>query len=118
MQAHPEFHLSERQVDERTREIAVEGELGLAVADQLEAALERATTPRILIDMAACDFIDSHAIATILRAGVSARERGERIVLHSPPEQMRRVLAVAGLTEIDLVFATREDALSALRSAP
>jgi anti-anti-sigma factor len=110
--SHRKFILTEQQVDDRTREIGVAGELDLAVANQLDQVLERTTTRRILIDLSACDFIDSSGIAVILRANLAAQRRDNRILVHSANEAVQRTLAITGLLDAGLVFASREEAMA------
>lgn len=105
------FRLTESVIEDGCREIEVEGELDLAVADRLQQALAGCRDDRILISLRSCQFIDSTGLAVILNAG---RADGCRIVLHSPRDQVLRVLEVTGLTANGLVFADREQALSAL----
>ena len=104
------FALTETKVEDGCLEIAVKGELDMAVSDQLHQAIARCQDDRILIDLAACQFIDSTAIAVILRA----HSRGDsRVVVHSPSGQVLRVLEVTGLTGDGLVFTDRRQALAA-----
>lgn len=105
------FRLTESVVGDGLREIEIEGELDLAVAERLREALVDCQGDRILIGLASCQFIDSTGLAAILSAN---RGDSRRIVLHSPRDQVLRVLEVTGLTADGLVFADREQALSAL----
>lgn len=105
------FKLTESVVEDGCREIEIEGELDLAVADRLQQALDGCQDDHILISLEVCQFIDSTGIALILNAD---RANDSRIVLHSPRGQVLRVLEVTGLTSNGLVFADREQALSAL----
>jgi stage II sporulation protein AA (anti-sigma F factor antagonist) len=102
------FALTEAQIDDGCREIQVEGELDLAVAAQLQEAIDRCQSDRILIGLESCQFIDSSGIAVILNA-----HRGGRVLVHSPCSQVHRVLTLTGLTANGLVFDDREQALSA-----
>jgi anti-anti-sigma factor len=94
------------------REISVEGELDLAVAGQLEDAIARSDGELTLINLEACDFIDSTGIAVIVLAHRGKGKEGGRLVVHSPTDQVRRVLAVTGLLDNGLVFGGREAALA------
>lgn len=105
------FKLTESVVEDGCREIEIEGELDLAVADRLQRALADCGGDRILIDLASCQFIDSTGMALILKADQAS---DARIVLHSPSEQVRRTLEVTGLTSNGLVFSDREQALAAV----
>lgn len=106
------FQLTEVPSVDGDRELRVEGELDLAVADQLQDALDGIEAKRVLIDLAACDFIDSTGIAVIVRADQRARKNGGRVAIHSPSVQVLRVLTLSGLTENGLVFENRDQALS------
>jgi anti-anti-sigma factor len=106
------FELVEREISADCREVAVIGELDLAVADRLSAVLDRAAgdAPQILISLDKCEFIDSTGIAVVVRAHREAGERGGRLAVYGPSAQVRRVLEVTGLTRNGLVFETAEQA--------
>jgi anti-anti-sigma factor len=108
------FNLTETEVGDGCREIGIEGELDLAVSDQLQQAIASCQSDRILISLESCQFIDSTGIALIL----SAHRGGSRIVVHSPRGQVLRVLEVTGLTANGLVFADREQALASVAGSP
>lgn len=108
--------LTECQLADGAIEIEVDGEVDLAVADQLQRAIDDAGPGTTLIDLTRCTFIDSTGIAVILRAHRLRAEDGGRLVAHSPSAQVLRVLSVTGLTGNGLVFADRDEATAALRS--
>jgi anti-anti-sigma factor len=91
-------------------ELKVEGELDLAVADRLKDGISQGDGRPVLVDLSDCDFLDSTGIAVVLLA----RREGAAIALHSPSDQVRRILSTLGLEDGKLVFAVREDAMSAL----
>jgi anti-anti-sigma factor len=105
------FGLTETEVGDGCREIKVEGELDLAVSDRLQRAIAACQSNRILIDLESCRFIDSTAIALIVKAHC---EGNSRVVVHSPRDQVLRVLEITGLTGNGIVFADREQALLAV----
>jgi anti-anti-sigma factor len=108
-----QFELTERQIGDGCREIRVEGELDLAVSDRLRRTIARSRGDWILIDLESCQFIDSTGIALIVKAHY---ENDSRVVVHSPCDQVLRVLEITGLTGNGVVFADREQALSAAGS--
>jgi anti-anti-sigma factor len=108
------FRLIERDLEDGQREVRVEGELDLAVAEQLRELLARSDEELVVIDLAACEFIDSTGIAVIVQASKAAAEDGRRVVAHSPTAQVLRVLTLTGLTANGLVFASLEEASSRL----
>ena len=109
----PGFQVSEHEIAPGCREIRVEGELDLAVADELDEAIGRSPDGQTLIDLEGCEFIDSTGIAVIVRAHRARAEgSGGPIVVHSPCHQVLRVLTVTGLTGNGLVFENRDEALA------
>jgi anti-sigma B factor antagonist len=109
------FRLIELDRGAGCREILVKGELDLAVADQLQEALDRAGEEyaRILINLESCEFIDSTGIAVIVGAYKQLAEEGCRIAVYRASSQALRVLSITGLTASGLVFESADQALSA-----
>jgi anti-anti-sigma factor len=114
------FEISERDLEAGCRDVQVIGELDLAVAAELDEALERAIAAydRILIGLQRCDFIDSSGIAVILRAHNRMSEQGRRLAVYAANDQVLRVLSMTGLTENSLVFESAEEALAATGGGP
>ncbi len=110
------FNVTERDLQPGCRDIQIEGELDLAVAGELDEILTKAASgcSCVLIGLERCDFIDSSGIAVILRAHSSMEGEGGRLAVYAPTAQVLRVLSMTGLTANGLVFASAEEALSAL----
>lgn len=96
----------------------MEGELDLAVAEQLVDGLARAVAEcqHLLIGLESCEFIDSTGIAAIVHAHNELAEQGGRVAVYAPADQVLRVLSVTGLTSNGMVFESAEEALSAFGS--
>lgn len=117
------FQASASEIEGGIRLLEVNGELDLSTATQLEGPLDDATASpatAVLIDLSDCTFIDSTGIALVVRAwqrvDASAGNGGEGgLVLCCQNEQVRRVLEVTGLEHSLRVFATRDEAVAALR---
>jgi anti-sigma B factor antagonist len=111
------FNLSEQILRPGCKDVQVEGELDLAVAGQLDEILAAATAEYdcVLIGLQRCAFIDSSAIAVILRAHSRMEKEGNRLAVYAPTDQVRRVLSMTGLTDNGLVFDSAEEALTALQ---
>lgn len=114
------FTLSEWDPRPGCREIKVHGELDLAVAEQLQAALKRAAAEcgEILVGLESCEFIDSTGIATIVHAHNQLAEQGGRVVVYGACDQVLRVLSVTGLTANGLVVGSVEEALGQITTSP
>jgi len=108
------FSVVEREISAECREILVEGELDLAVAEQLQETLDTVdpSYTQILIGLENCEFIDSTGIAVVVSAQHRFAEEGRRIALYAPTSQVLRVLSVTGLTGNGLVFESAAEALS------
>jgi anti-anti-sigma factor len=103
--------------------IAVEGELDMNTATDLERELEgpvAAAQAPLLIDLSRCEFIDSTGIALIVRSWQALDgddgDDGERFALCGIGQQVKRVLDVTGLEQTIPIHASREQALERLRS--
>ena len=109
------FRLVEREISPDCREILVEGELDLAVAEQLQQALEGfgSDCTQILVGLENCEFINSTGIAVVVQAHRRFAEEGRRVVLYAPTSQVLRVLSITGLTANGLVFESATEALAA-----
>lgn len=83
--------------------LAVRGEVDLYTAPQLRARLEeavRAPEPRVIVDLEALDFIDSTGLGVMVSAVKQARAAGGDIILRKPGPSTRKILEIAGLTEL------------------
>lgn len=117
------FEASAARLDDGVHVVSVRGELDLSTAAELERPLEEAVSAgdsAVLIDLTACEFIDSTGIAVIVRAwqrldcGADGNGSG-RVAICSGNDQVRRVLDVTGLDDSIPVHATRDEGLAALR---
>jgi anti-sigma B factor antagonist len=105
------FRLTETNPRPGCHEIRVEGELDLAVAPQLEEAIERAADPEsVLLDLESCEFIDSTGIAVVVNAHHRLKEEGRQLVVYGASGQVLRVLSISGLVKNGLVLRNAEEA--------
>jgi anti-sigma B factor antagonist len=107
------FELSTSESRPGCREIAVAGELDLAVAEQMQTALDEAAAAGgelILVNLERCEFIDSTGIALLVRAYERAREAGGRLAIFGASDQVLRVLSISGLAQNGMVFDDAEAA--------
>jgi anti-anti-sigma factor len=103
--------------------LSVSGELDLGTAPQLEQPLEEALAAdgSLLIDLSACEFIDSTGIALLVRAwqrldGESAQAGGGRFALCGLNDQVRRLLELSGLASSLSIHPGRDEAIASLAS--
>jgi anti-anti-sigma factor len=100
--------------------VAVEGELDMNTARDLERELEgpvaAAQTP-LLIDLSRCEFIDSTGIALIVRSWQTLDGDGSgKFALCGIGHQVKRVLEITGLEQTIPTHPSREQAFERLRS--
>lgn len=118
---HP-FELASEKLD-GVYVIAVDGELDLNTAPQLEERLEAAFVEGnggLLIDLSNCEFIDSTGIGLIVRAWQRLDADGDSgggssFALCGLSDQVRRLLEITGLESSIRTFGSREDALTGLQ---
>jgi stage II sporulation protein AA (anti-sigma F factor antagonist) len=109
------FEVHETELRPGCRVIKLDGELDLAVADQLAEAFERAKDYRLVLgDLTSCEFVDSTGIALFVRMHKELTQEGRVFAVFGANDQVLRVLSVTGLTENGLVFESAEEALAAL----
>jgi len=120
------FEATSAELDGGFRVVAVRGELDLGTAPELEGPLDEAVAAGepLLIDLDACDFIDSTGIALIVRAWQRLAGNGDgdgngggpgKLVISSSNQQVTRVLEITGVEHSIPLYASRDDALLALR---
>jgi len=87
--------------DQGTPRLVLSGELDLASAESLDSRLKQLESDQpklIVLDLRELDFMDSTGLRTLIAADARARERGARLLVVRPPEEVDRVLR---LTRMD-----------------
>ncbi len=111
--------VSEQTLDERTTEIAVEGELDLATAPRLKWPLLdslKAGRKQLLVNLSGVTFIDSTALSVLVGVHRKLDESAHMAVVCTNSNVLR-IFEVAGLKVAFEIFPTREQALDHLRQA-
>lgn len=114
------FEVQVGDLEQGVRTISVQGELDLNTAPDLEGPLNETLESgegSVLIDLSACEFIDSTGIALIVRAWqrLESGENGRALVICTHNDQVRRVLEITGLELSIPVHSTRDEALAAIQ---
>jgi anti-sigma B factor antagonist len=78
-------------------------------------AAAAAGNPRIIVDLAALEFIDSCALGVLGRVQAQARQAGGDLLLAAPRGPVRRLLNLTGLIGVFSVRASVEEAVQAAR---
>ena len=93
--------------------VALCGELDVVDAASVMAVLAAAAArdPRIIVDLAALEFIDCCALGALGRVRAQARQAGGDLLLAAPRGQVRRILTLTGLIDVFSVHASVEEAV-------
>jgi anti-anti-sigma factor len=113
-----DLEIAETRVDEVTV-LAVAGRLDGRNADALEARLATAlasSTSRVVVDLAALDYVSSAGLRVLLVAAKRVRGRGA-LALSAPKDFIRGVLDVAGVASLVTIHADRDVAVAHVRGA-
>ena len=95
--------------------VRVAGELDLSTHDRLgdELTAIAAGGGAIVVDLSACDFIDSSGIRALLIGRQAAEDNGGTVVLAAPKPQVVRILDVTGVASVLPIHASAREALAA-----
>jgi anti-anti-sigma factor len=94
-----EFWTSVAERPEGGAIVTVFGELDVATAPRLRAALEEALAAdgEVEIDLRGCGFVDSSGIATLVWGAMQLKNRNRRLLLLGARERVRRIFDLAGI---------------------
>jgi len=96
--------------------LAPQGDVDLSRSPALRNALRQAQTskpPKVIIDLAGVDYMDSSGVATLVEALQIARRNNTKIVLCALSEKVRSILEIARLDTVFMIKPTRADAAQA-----
>jgi anti-sigma B factor antagonist len=110
-----DFECSAELVGNDAAVVTVQGELDIHTAERLRDVLDEVGSwrvgPRLVIDLTACSFMDSTALAVL----VAAKHRQDDAPLHVAAHVGAfRVLTISDLDKVLQVHRSREEALAAL----
>ena len=97
--------------------IALAGEVDIAVAKEVEAALDagvRDSHGAFVLDMCELEFLDSSGVSLIMRARALLGREDRELVVICPPGAVRRIFEIAGVMDLLVLFDSRDAALEAL----
>jgi anti-sigma B factor antagonist len=97
--------------------VEVEGEVDAHTAGDLDGRLFEVLTSdrsKLAIGLGGVTYVSSAGLGALWRAHQEATRRGGGVRLYSVPERVARVLAMAGLDQVILSTATRDEAIREL----
>jgi anti-sigma B factor antagonist len=101
--------------------VSVSGELDLYTAERLQARIDEAGAvgaDMVIVDLSEVSFVDSTALAVLVRETKRLEGRGQSLVLVTNDPRTRRVVEVTGLNRVLRTFATLQDAIAQLTPVP
>jgi anti-sigma B factor antagonist len=111
------FAILQRELDERTSVIAIEGELDLARAPSLKWALIdslEAGRNRLVVDLELTTFIDSTALGVLVGVNRSL-DLGSRLAIVGAGANVLKIFELSGLDAAFAMFPTLDEALAYVR---
>jgi anti-sigma B factor antagonist len=97
--------------------LALAGELDIAEVPELEHAIDDAIADSegaFAIDLRELEFLDSSGIRVLLRARALLAREERAFLLVCPHGPVRRAIELTGVSDLFAIYASREDAASAL----
>ena len=110
-----DFHVEEESFPPDGLLLTVAGELDIATVPQVRRILKAALAGgvrRVVIDLRPLFFLDSIAVAALLRIAGELGDRGRLAVVVAPDSYIRMVFEIAGLPQCLDVVETREAAMA------
>jgi len=101
--------------------LSVEGEVDLATAPALDAALERALRSQrasVIVDLRTVNLVDASGLRLLLRHERDARSGGRRLIVVKGPPHVHRVFVLTGVSDrLTMVDEPPDQAFSEHRDA-
>jgi anti-sigma B factor antagonist len=115
----PQFEINSGPGPDDVYVVRIAGEVDMSHEEELRGELRTAVAAEangIVVDLTACDFIDSSGIRALLlsREAQHPEEGSERLAVAATSEQILRILSVMGLDRVIPIRATVEEAASAV----
>jgi anti-sigma B factor antagonist len=111
------YRITEHQLADDVRVIALAGEGDLMAAPELrrrvDSAIDAGAT-KLVLDLSESTFIDSTALGILLGALKRLRPRGGRVAVLCPDPAIGKVFEITGLDRMMPVTSTLAEALAAL----
>ena len=97
--------------------LALAGEIDIAVAEHLRVVLDegiRESTGAYVVDLTDVEFLDSSGVSVFVRARALLGRDERDLVVICPPGPAHRIFEVAGILDLLVPFASRDEAAAAL----
>lgn len=114
------FKVQSTRADTGLLTVSITGELDQSTAPELRAtlasSLENPTDP-ILVDLSACEFIDSTGLSILVEAKRRLEEQQERFGVCCPADDVRRLFELTGIDQALDLYGSHDEAVAGLASS-
>ena len=97
--------------------VAVRGEVDVGVVQDLETAIDAAIRDSVgafIVDLSDLDFIDSSGLHVLLRARALLSREDRELAVVCPYGPVRRALELSGVSDLFVLYGSRDEAVAAL----
>lgn len=97
--------------------VAVRGEVDVGVVQELETAIDAAIRESVgafIVDLSDLEFIDSSGLHVLLRARALLSRDDRQLAVVCPYGPVRRALELSGVSDLFVLYGTRDEAVAAL----
>lgn len=97
--------------------VAVRGEVDVGVVQELEAAIDGAIRDSVgafIVDLSDLEFIDSSGLHVLLRARALLSREDRQLAVVCPYGPVRRALELSGVSDLFVLYGSRDEAVAAL----
>jgi anti-sigma B factor antagonist len=110
-----DFKVETELLGDETRIVSVSGELDMYTAPPFQEQIHEALNnghARIVVDLSACEFLDSTALGMLIAADKHLGKQTDRIVLVGADRNIIKVFEITGVARAFTIVPTRAAALN------
>ena len=114
------FHIQDSEIDADTHVIELGGEIDLYTAPEFKERMVELIDggkKQIVVDLSAATFIDSTTLGVLVGGVKRLRPSGGALALVCTDQNITKIFEITGLDRVFPIHATREEALSSLKSS-
>ena len=114
------FQINDEEIDETTHVIELGGEVDLYTAPEFKermVQLIESGKKQIVVDLSKATFIDSTTLGVLVGGVKRLRPAGGSLALVCTDENITKIFEITGLDRVFPIHASRDEALTAVRSA-
>ena len=114
------FHIQDEEIDADTHVIELGGEVDLYTAPEFKERLVQVIEDgkkQLVVDLSKATFIDSTTLGVLVGGVKRLRPTGGSLALVCTDDNITKIFEITGLDRVFPIHASRDEALTAVRSA-